>query len=65
MGIDRRLSDRSTLRVREIENEYNTERNRKAVRFVASQSIDAIDCAELLAMLGLKAEDGKGEPANR
>lgn len=57
--LDRRLGDRSTLRVHEIEAEYNAEMTRKAARFIASQSTDATDCAELLAMLGLDAKDGK------
>ncbi|MFC4944427.1 hypothetical protein [Pseudonocardia sp. GCM10023141] len=34
----------------------NDVQNRKAVRVVAGRCIDAADCAEMLAMLGLDAE---------
>jgi hypothetical protein len=33
--------------------------NGKAARTVAGHSSDALDCAELLAMLGLEAEEGR------
>jgi hypothetical protein len=35
---------------------------RNAARAVASLATDAEDCAELLGMLGLTAEDGLGKP---
>lgn len=31
--------------------------NRRAARVVASRSVDAVDCAEMLAMLGLDVGD--------
>lgn len=31
--------------------------NRRAARVVAGRSLDAVDCAEMLAMLGLEAGD--------
>ncbi len=34
--------------------------NRRAARVVAGQASDAEDCAEILAMLGLDAADGRG-----
>lgn len=36
------------------------DQRRKAARFVAASATDAIDCAELLDMLGLDASEGKG-----
>jgi hypothetical protein len=36
-----------------------TAQNGKAARTVAGHSSDALDCAELLAMLGLEAEEGR------
>lgn len=57
--LDRRLQDNTPLRVQRIEEAQRVEMRRSAARFVASQSTDATDCAELLAMLGLDAKDGK------
>ncbi|MEC3978946.1 hypothetical protein [Amycolatopsis sp. H20-H5] len=36
-----------------------TAQNGRAARIVAGHSSDALDCAELLAMLGLEAEEGR------
>lgn len=33
--------------------------NRRAARVVAGRSIDAVDCAEMLAMLGLDAREDR------
>jgi hypothetical protein len=35
------------------------ERAYRAARRVATEAVDAAECAELLAMLGLTAQDGK------
>lgn len=35
------------------------EARRNATRFIASQALDAGDCTELLAMLGLTPQEGK------
>lgn len=35
--------------------ESNDVQNRRAARVVAGRSVDAVDCAEMLAMLGLDA----------
>jgi hypothetical protein len=45
--------------VRAEEAERLTEQNDRAARTVAGHSSDAIDCAELLAMLGLETVDGR------
>lgn len=48
----------------EDQNYVASERQRRAaVRRVASSAIDAQDCAELLAALGLDARDGIGRSA--
>lgn len=41
------------------------EQRRKAARAVATLATDAEDCAELLGMLGLTAEDGLGKPSRK
>jgi hypothetical protein len=53
------LSDRSVLKVAEIEKEQLKAYRRHAARFIASQATDAVDCAELLDMLGIEASEGK------
>ena len=41
--------------------ELSAEFKRKAALTVASNAVDAAECAVFLAMLGLTAEDGLGE----
>ncbi|HEV7979699.1 hypothetical protein [Amycolatopsis sp.] len=41
-----------------------TAQNGKAARTVAGHSSDALDCAELLAMLGLEAAEGRKSGAS-
>jgi hypothetical protein len=38
--------------------EINELQNRRAARVVAGRSLDAADCAEMLAMLGLPGREG-------
>jgi hypothetical protein len=53
------LSDRSVMKVAQIEQEQLKKYRRHAARFIASQATDAVDCAELLDMLGIEASEGK------
>lgn len=46
-------------RMRAVEEIHNTIQNGRAARAVAGRADDAEDCAQLLAMLGLHASDGK------
>ena len=41
------------------EKEHSTIQNSKAARTVACHATDALDCADLLEMLGLTASEGK------
>ncbi|GGN02400.1 hypothetical protein GCM10011609_46580 [Lentzea pudingi] len=42
-----------------LEKEHSTIQNSKAARTVACHATDALDCADLLEMLGLSATEGK------
>lgn len=54
------LDGTSAIRPDRLDDEVRTERNRKAARVVAGTfARDAADCAVLLDMLGLTAEEGK------
>ncbi|WP_424183484.1 hypothetical protein ACOBQX_15930 [Actinokineospora sp. G85] len=44
----------------QIEEDLSSAVRRKAARTIASVAVDADECAELLAMLGLAPEEGKG-----
>lgn len=43
--------------------EHTPETRRLAARTIASNAMDAAECAEFLAMLGLTAEEGLTAPA--
>ncbi len=54
------LDGTSAIRPDRLDDAIRIERNRKAARVVAGTfARDAEDCAELLAMLGLTAQEGK------
>lgn len=52
--------DRSSIRLQSSANAYQStpEDRRAAVRAVAGHSVNAADCAHLLDVLGLDAEEG-------
>lgn len=52
------LDGTSAARPDRLDAQIIAERQRKAALAVAHRAVDAADCAELLAMLGLTAQDG-------
>lgn len=54
------LDGTSDLRPARIAEDVEIELRRKAALAVAHNAVDADDCVQLLAMLGLAAADGKG-----
>lgn len=58
-AMDARLMTSTNVRLQQMDDEYAATMEHRAARCIASQAHDADDCAELLAMFGLTASDGK------